>query len=195
MKDEELRTRERMEAARREALARDITADFLRRQEERKLLERGWQIDMNFVRGEQYCDISPLGEIEDEGAAYFWQSRGCYNHIAPTVDARLARLSKVRPALTVRAFSDSPEDLKTARLCSNILKAVKGRVDLDRVIARATLWSEVCGTAFYKIVWNFDEGRLIGAAGDRPLHEGDVNIAALSPFEVYPDSLTAESLE
>ena len=195
MKDEELRTRERMEAARREALARDITADFLRRQEERKLLERGWQIDMNFVRGEQYCDISPLGEIEDEGAAYFWQSRGCYNHIAPTVDARLARLSKVRPALTVRAFSDSPEDLKTARLCSNILKAVKGRVDLDRVIARATLWSEVCGTAFYKIVWNFDEGRLIGAAGDRPLREGDVNIAALSPFEVYPDSLTAESLE
>ena len=76
MKDEELRTRERMEAARREALTRDITADFLRRQEERKLLERGWQIDMNFVRGEQYCDISPLGEIEDEGAAYLWQSRG-----------------------------------------------------------------------------------------------------------------------
>ena len=195
MKDEELKERERMEEARRDALARDITRDFLDRQEERKALERGWQVNMNFLRGNQYCDVSPLGEIVDEEAAYFWQARGCYNHIAPTIDARLARLSKVRPSLTVRAFSDSPEDLKTARLCSNILKAVKGRLDLDGVIARATLWSEVCGTAFYKIVWNFDEGKLIGAEGEKPRREGDVSVVALSPFEVYPDSLSAESME
>ena len=195
MKDEELKERERMEEARRDALARDITRDFLDRQEERKALERGWQVNMNFLRGNQYCGVSPLGEIVDEEAAYFWQARGCYNHIAPTIDARLARLSKVRPSLTVRAFSDSPEDLKTARLCSNILKAVKGRLDLDGVIARATLWSEVCGTAFYKIVWNFDEGKLIGAEGSEPRREGDVSVVALSPFEVYPDSLSAESME
>ena len=195
MKDEASKTQARMEEARREALARDITADFLRRQEERRTLERGWQIDMNFLSGNQYCGISPLGEIEDEEAAYFWQSRGCFNHIAPTIDARLARLAKVRPSLTVRAFSDSPEDMKAARLCSNILKAVRGRLDLDAVIARATLWSEVCGTSFYKIVWNFEEGALIGAEGERPVREGDVGIVPLSPFEVYPDRLTAESLE
>ncbi len=195
MKDEELKERERMEEARRDALARDITRDFFDRQEERKALERGWQVNMNFLRGNQYCGVSPLGEIVDEEAAYFWQARGCYNHIAPTIDARLARLSKVRPSLTVRAFSDSPEDMKTARLCSNILKAVKGRLDLDGVIARATLWSEVCGTAFYKIVWNFDEGKLLGAEGSEPRREGDVSVVALSPFEVYPDSLSAESME
>ncbi len=195
MKDEELKERERMEEARRDALARDITRDFFDRQEERKALERGWQVNMNFLRGNQYCGVSPLGEIVDEEAAYFWQARGCYNHIAPTIDARLARLSKVRPSLSVRAFSDSPEDMKTARLCSNILKAVKGRLDLDGVIARATLWSEVCGTAFYKIVWNFDEGKLLGAEGSEPRREGDVSVVALSPFEVYPDSLSAESME
>ena len=195
MKDEELKERERMEEARRDALARDITRDFFDRQEERKALERGWQVNMNFLRGNQYCGVSPLGEIVDEEAAYFWQARGCYNHIAPTIDARLARLAKVRPSLTVRAFSDSPEDMKTARLCSNILKAVKGRLDLDGVIARATLWSEVCGTAFYKIVWNFDEGKLLGAEGSEPRREGDVSVVALSPFEVYPDSLSAESME
>ena len=195
MKDEQSRELERMEEARREALASDIAADFLKRQQERKPLERGWQIDMNFISGNQYCDVSPLGEIEDEETAYFWQSRGCFNHIAPTIDARLARLAKVRPSLAVRAFSDSPEDVKTARLCSNILKAVRGRIDLDRIIARATLWSEVCGTSFYKVVWNFEDGKVIGSEGERPVKEGDVNVAALSPFEVYPDSLTAESME
>lgn len=100
------------------------------------------------LSGDQYCGVLQSGEVGSEEAIYDWQQQGVFNHIAPTVDARLARLSKVRPALSVRAFSDSPEDMKTARLCSNILKAVKGRLDLDRIIARATLWSEVCGTAF-----------------------------------------------
>ena len=190
MKDKERSARERMEEARKQALASDITADFLRRQEERRPLDRRWQVDINFLGGDQYCGISPRGEVESEEAAYYWQSRGVFNHIAPTVDARLARLSKVRPSLCVRAFSDSPEDVKTARLCSNILKAVKGRIGLDRIVARATLWSEACGTAFYKIVW---EGSREGGAGTA--NEGDVGVVALPPFEVYPDSLSAESLE
>ena len=190
MKDKERSARERMEEARRKAPASDITADFLRRQEERRPLDRRWQVDINFLGGDQYCGISPRGEVESEEAAYYWQSRGVFNHIAPTVDARLARLSKVRPSLCVRAFSDSPEDVKTARLCSNILKAVKGRIGLDRIVARATLWSEACGTAFYKIVW---EGSREGGAGTA--NEGDVGVVALPPFEVYPDSLSAESLE
>ena len=141
MKDKERSARERMEEARKQALASEIAADFLRRQEERRPLDRRWQVDINFLGGDQYCGISPRGEVESEEAAYYWQSRGVFNHIAPTVDARLARLSKVRPSLCVRAFSDSPEDMKTARLCSNILKAVKGRIGLDRIVARATLWS------------------------------------------------------
>ena len=189
------RTAERMEEARKKALAEGILRDFLERQQARKSLERGWQLNMNFLKGNQYCGISPVGEVEEEEAAYFWQARGCYNHIAPTVDARLARLAKVRPTLNVRAFSNSPEDMKTARLSSNILKAARGKLDLDGVIARATLWSEACGTSFYKVVWNFDEGKLIGADGEQPRREGDVNVAALSPFEVYPDSLSAESLD
>ena len=192
MKDEENKARERMEIARKEALARAVTADFLKRQEERRALERGWQVNIRFLSGDQYCGVLQSGEVGSEEAIFDWQQRGVFNHIAPTVDARLARLSKVRPALSVRAFSDSPEDMKTARLCSNILKAVKGRLDLDRIIARATLWSEVCGTAFYKIVWDCNGD---GACGESAVCEGDVSVAAIPPFEVYPDSLSAESLE
>lgn len=185
-----------MEKQRVRALVHEIKNDFLNRQRERKHLERGWQLNMNFVSGNQFCDVSPQGELEDEDLAFYWQSRRAFNHIAPTIDTRLARLSKVRPKLSVRAFSDQESDVKTARLSSNILKSVSERLDLDRVISRATLWSETCGTAFYKIIWNYDDGMIIGTdESGRTLKEGDVNVVALSPFEIYPDSLGAECME
>ena len=185
-----------MEERRKKALAQEVQADFQARQAARRHLERGWQINMNFVSGNQYCDVSPVGEIEAEDPAFYWQSRRAFNHIAPTLDTRMAKLSKVRPTLNVRAASDSADDVKTARLSSNILNAVKHRIDLDRIVSRATLWSETCGTAFYKVVWNFEEGNLIGTdESGHSIHEGDVNVIALSPFEIYPDSLSAEGME
>ncbi len=192
----EKETSERAELRRRKELAQSVRADFEARQEARRQLERGWELNMKFVSGDQFCDVSPAGEIEEEARAFFWQSRRAFNHIAPTVDTRVARLAKVRPSLVVRPFSDAEDDVKTARLCSNVLQSVKNRLDLDRIVSRATLWSETCGTAFYKVVWNFADGNIIGAdETGRPLREGDVNVIPLSPFEVYPDDLSAESME
>lgn len=186
----------RAEQRRVEALVAEVNTDFEARRRARKMLERGWELNMNFVSGNQFCDLTPEGELEEEQAAFFWQSRRCFNHIAPTLDTRLARLAKVRPSLEVRAFSDADDDMKTARLCSNILRSVKNRIDLDGVIARATLWSETCGTAFYKIVWNHEDGMVIGTdEAGHSVREGDVNVIALSPFEIYPDSLAAERME
>lgn len=188
--------RQQQEKRRVEALVAEVNADFAARRQARRMLERGWELNMNFVSGNQFCDIGPAGELEEEAAAFYWQSRRCFNHIAPTLDTRLARLAKVRPSLEVRAFSDADDDMKTARLCTGILKSVKNRIDLDGVISHATLWSETCGTSFYKIVWNHEDGKIIGTdAAGHPVREGDVNVVALSPFEVYPDSLTAENMQ
>lgn len=197
MKQTEKELEEAREAKRKRELAAEVTADFEDRRRARKQLERGWQLNINFVNGNQYCDISPVsGEIEQETDAFYWQSRKSFNHIAPTLDTRLARLAKVRPSLNVRAFSDSDDDVKTARLCSNVLKSVKNRLDFDKIVSRATLWSETCGTAFYKIIWNYNDGNVIGTdETGHGIREGDVNVVALSPFEIYPDSLSAQSME
>ncbi|MDE6557995.1 MAG: hypothetical protein K2K39_02700, partial [Clostridia bacterium] len=48
------------------ALVEEVQADFKRRQEERRLIERGWQLNMNFLSGNQYCDVNSLGEIESD---------------------------------------------------------------------------------------------------------------------------------
>lgn len=178
-----------------ERLAGEVENEFLRLQQERKGLERSWQLNMNFVGGNQFCDVDPKGEIAEEGKTYFWQQRLAFNHIAAIVDTRLSKLSRIRPALTVRAASDEESDRHSAELSSAILAAVHDSLDLDGVMNAAALWSEVCGTAFYKVVWNAEGGHTVGVTEDgKALKEGNVAVVAVSPFEIYPYSLSVESV-
>ena len=51
-------------------LAQEVEDDFLSRRADRKKLERGWELNMDFVSGRQYCGINSAGEIEEEEKAY-----------------------------------------------------------------------------------------------------------------------------
>lgn len=184
----------RAEERRVQVLVREIEEDFERRRAERRELERGWELNMNFFGGNQYCDVAPNGEITEEDKRFYWQSRRVFNHIAPTVETRCAKLEKSRPALEVRAASDEDADIKCARLASDILRAVSERVGLGGIISRATLWSEVCGTAFYKVIWDAAAGDSFFDGQDKR-REGDVAVVPVPPFEIFPDSLAAERLE
>lgn len=194
-RDNEARKRE-SEEKRKRRLADEIRADFERRREERRSLENGWLLNMNFLSGNQYCDISPDGETEEEDKRFYWQSRRAFNHIAPMVDSRIAKLTRMRPALHVRAFSDEEGDLRAARLATAVLAGVRERIGLDEIAARATLWSEVCGSAFYKILWDENGGRQVAVdENGAPVYEGEISVEAVPPFEIFPDSLGAEDLD
>lgn len=178
-----------------ELLCKEVKEQFLRLQEERKALERTWELNVNFVNGNQYCTVA-AGEITSVDKTFDWEQRRVFNHIAPIVDIRLSKLSRIRPALAVRAASEDEEDKKASELSSAILSVVQEECDLDGVISEATMWSEICGTAFYKIVWNHDGGRLIGATDKGvEVRDGSVKICAVSPFEIYPSCMSEENLE
>lgn len=177
-------------------LAAEVTQDFLKRQEERRLLERGWQLNMNFVSGNQYCDINALGEIEEEDSYWWWQTKRVFNYIAPTIDTRLAKLSCIRPALCVRAASEEESDVHAAKLASAVLASVTESCDIDGLLNEATVWAETCGTVFYKIVWDGGSGASVAITEDgMTVREGDVRVVCVSPFEVYPWSLSEEKLD
>ncbi len=179
-----------------ERLAEEVTNDFLRRQEERRLTERGWQLNLNFVRGNQYCDINSKGEIFEEDKKYYWQSRRVFNHVAATVDLRCSKLGRIRPALIVTAASNEESDRQSAILASAILSSVSEGADLDGIISDATVWSETCGTAFYKVIWDGNAGAAVGAdTNGRRLRQGEANILVVSPFEIYPYSLSVENVD
>ncbi|MCD8372635.1 MAG: hypothetical protein LUD27_04975 [Clostridia bacterium] len=181
---------------RRKSLAEDVTQDFLRRQRERKSCEAAWRLNMNFLNGKQYCGINSACEIEDEQPSFYWQPKRVFNHIAPTIDLRCAKLSRVRPALCVYAATGEEADLNAARLASAVLSAACEKVNMTEKVSDAIMWSETCGTSFYKVIWDNYGGNEVGLtdAGEK-LYEGDVKVTAISPFEIYPYSLDEESLE
>ena len=172
-----------------EDLVASVYEDFNRRRTERQNFERQWQLNLNYLAGNQYCEVMPTGEVREEDKFYGWQSRNVFNHIAPIIDTRLAKLSRVRPSMSVRSASSEESDLKTAMISSDILNSTYSRLSVDKIISAATMWSEVCGTAFYKVLWNEKSGKKLGDNGDTPVYDGDVEIKAVSPFEIFPDSL------
>ena len=174
----------------------EVLKDFEERQFERKSFESTWQLNINFFLGNQYCYVSPAGDIIENGKQYFWQEKEVYNHIANIIELRQSKLSRVRPTLTVIPFSDDERDIACAKTSKKILKAVSHNLNISKILSKGTMWSEICGTAFYKVDWNNNLGKVVGLnpAGGA-IKEGDVEVSVVSPFEIYPDSSTYNSIE
>ena len=180
-KDKVAQTSKRRTVEFEEDVVASVKADFAERQKMRRPYELSWQLNMNFVMGNQYCGISPRGAIEQEDKYYFWQEKQVFNHVAPIVETRVSRLNRVRPKPIARPFSSSDADINAAKLSTKILNSVREKIHLDEAISRATSWSEVCGTAFYKVSW--DEAN------------SEAVLSVCSPFEIYPDSNVTATVE
>ena len=178
-----------------EEIVSSVKEDFFKRQKERKQVERQWQLNMNFLNGNQYCGITSLGEIEDFQKQFFWQEREVFNHIAPIMEQRKSRLSLIRPKMNVAPTTNSESDMNTAKVSKNILEAVYHKLALNDKITSATTWSEICGTSFYKVVWNSSDGMTVGVdENGKELKEGEVNITVCPPYEIFPDNNNVENI-
>ena len=177
-------------------LVKETLADFENRVRERKNFDNQWQLNMNFYMGNQYCDVGYGGFVRDVDKQYFWQEREVFNHIAPIIDIRLSKLSKIKPRMLICPATNDEKDIYTAKVGKKILDSVSNNQNLVAKINQATKWSEVCGTSFYKISWNSNLGQVIALEEDgRKITTGEVDISVCSPFEIYPDSATHENLE
>ena len=177
-------------------LVKDVIDDFHKRQIDRKSFDSIWQVNMNFLLGNQYCNIGYGGLLEEQDKQYFWQEREVFNHIAPIYDVRFAKLSKIKPKMTVIPATTDERDVKTAKVSKKILSAVYNKMSFDDKINTALKWSEVCGTCFYKVVWSNELGQVVGIDEDgNKIRSGDIDISVCSPFEIYPDNMSAESLD
>lgn len=178
-----------------EDVVSEVRQDFDRRASERRTIEAQWQLNANFVMGNQYCYVNVKGEIEDSDKEYYWQEREVFNHIATILESRLAKLSAVRPKFVVQPASSDDVDVKTAKVCTKILESASNSLCIDEIISKATMWSELTGSVFYKVGWDNDRGRTVGKVKRKNVKEGDVRIDVCPPFEIYPDSLGCDSIE
>ncbi len=178
-----------------EDLAIEVENDFINRRKEKLSLERQWELNMNFFIGNQYCKLSEKGELIYEDKTYYWQNKEVFNHIAPIIESRLAKFSRVTPVISVRPNSNDDDDVSNAYLAKKLVEGAFNKTDIDEIVRQVTSWSEVLGTAFYKVVWNNEGGNAVGNLNGTKVYEGDVEIIPVSPFEIFPDNLYAEQIE
>ena len=178
-----------------EELVKSVELDFENRRKMRLKLERQWELNMNFLVGNQYCDINTRGEIVSKNGEFFWQEREVYNHIAPIIETRLAKFADISPVIGVRPKTDDDSDVKGANLSAKLLTSVFDKNDLMSVVHNVSVWSETCGTGFYKVVWNNGGGANIGSVNGEEVFEGEAEILPVSPFEIFPDNLFTEDLD
>ena len=178
-----------------EELVSSVKEDFFSRQKQRAYLERQWELNIHFVTGDQYVFVDGRGELNDEDKEYFWQNKGVFNHIAPIIETRLARFARVTPVLAVRPNSDDDKDVKRAEIAEKLLLGCMAKTELTEKAKIVTNWSEICGTGFYKIIWDKRGGSKIGLLDGDDIYEGEVEIIPVSPFEIFPDNLGVENIE
>lgn len=177
-------------------LVEEVILDYKKRREERRSLEAQWQLNINFMMGNQYSYICANGGLKEDEKLYFWQEKEVFNHIAPIVETRISKITSNTPNVSVMPASAEESDIESAKLSKEILKSVSNRLNLIDKEKTATTWSEICGTAFYKIVWDTSTGRMVATdeLGNQ-IKEGDVCIEVVSPFEIFPDNLSCENIE
>ena len=178
-----------------EDIVSSVKKDFEERRDERSKLEALWQLSSSFVMGNQFAYINALGDVEDGDSEYAWQEKEVYNHLESIVESRLAKLNRVRPKMSVRPASNDDDDIRTARVATRIMEGAWQKLDIGDIISRATRWSEVTGSVFYKVVWDENAGKVVGEIEGKEVKEGDVRIDVCPPYEIYPASLCAETVE
>ena len=176
-----------------EKIVAEINADFKKRQEARRPVELNWRLNMNFVVGNQFAQISSKGDIEESGKEYFWQEREVYNHIAPILETRLAKLGRVKAKAQVRPATSDDEDVASASLATKLIDAVCKENDFSSQLPLANSWSEITGSAFFKVTWDAEKGHALDASGE--IKEGDVTITLCPPFEIFPEDIAITDID
>ena len=64
-------------------------------------------------------------------------NREVYNHIAPIIEARLAKLCKISPLLAVKQSSNSESDFYSSKLAKLILQSVVSKNNLKDIMNMA----------------------------------------------------------
>lgn len=168
-------------------LVKFVTHEYTRRASERLPFELQWRLNNNFYQGFQYLDIDTgIGDLTPVAPTFDYQLTNVYNQIAPIIETRLARLTRLSPEVKVIPATADMTDVNNASVATKILRSNYHALRMNEIIHEATAWSELCGTAFFKTTWNNTGGMQVNQ--NPPIYQGDVRMCAVPPFEIYPEN-------
>ena len=119
-------------------IVQEVVADYLARREARRSLETQWQLNVNFMMGNQYSYIASNGGLREDEKQYFWQEKEVFNHIAPIVETRISKICSNTPSITILPASSDESDIESAKLSKDIINSVANRINLTDIEKTAT---------------------------------------------------------
>jgi len=180
-----------------------VEKEFDRRSKERVPFELQWKLNIAFMENNQYVDINHSAQtIQATIPDYAWEEREVFNHIAPNIEARQARLGKMRPVLKARAGSSEKSDIRATKVSSHLLTSIQHDQKVRDKVHEVIKWIEATGTCFFKNTWNPEMGleipKINQETGEPELdpqtgmpimvREGDLEISVVPAPEFYPDT-------
>ena len=117
-----------------EDLIKEVQSDFKKRQKQRLFYERQWELNINFLNGNQYCEVDSRGELTEQGKTFYWQNKEVFNHIAPIINTRLSKFSCIMPTLSVRPETDDDKDVAAASFAEKLLESAFKKTNLEKRI-------------------------------------------------------------
>jgi len=184
-------------------VAKYVEDEFTRRSKERIPYELQWKLNIAFIEGNQHVEINPSAQILDIVPKEFeWEEREVFNHIAPNIEARQARLGKMRPVLKARAGSSDKADIRATKVSSHLLNSIQHDQKIRDKIHEVIKWIEITGTCFLKNTWNPELGLEVPKVNKETgepeidpktgqpvmIREGDLDVGVVPAPEIYPDS-------
>ena len=83
--------------------------------------------------------------------------------------------------------------MASASLATKLIDAVCKENDFSSQLALANSWSEITGSAFFKVTWDAEKGHALDASGE--IKEGDVTITLCPPFEIFPEDIAITDID
>lgn len=170
--------------------------DFEERKRDRQFLELQWRLNMDYYDGNQFVFINKRTKnIEESEKMYWWQEQEAFNQIAPIIETRLAKLGRLRPIPKTRPATNTDEDINNSKVSNKLLESTYYEQNQKEKQSVANMWSEITGTAIWKTIWNQEAGQTVAMQGQDTISEGDVDVLAINPFEIYPDSIWHDTVD
>lgn len=175
-----------------------IRREFTRRMDERRLFEQMWLLNLAFIEGNHYAEIHrTTGEVFVPERRFPWEQRDAFNHIAPTFETRIAKLTRMRPMLSVRPGSPEETDVSASKVATKLIHYNWEEQRADSLIAEGSSWAEATGTAFLKSIWNPAKGTALPdqMGVSQGIAIGDIETVVVPPFEMLPETVLKARLE
>ncbi len=186
-----------------------VKEELERRRAEKLPLENQWNLNANFLAGNQYCEINPYrGDIEQLEPVYDWLEREAFNQISPLVETRIANLKKINYMMKVNPRTNELDDYAKADISTTILQYIQKVSDFEKQKNTMILWNELCGSCYWIAWWDSAAGEYLGSVKEMDIgtesvetkketayFEGDVKYGLITPYEVFPESIFRQGIE